>query len=88
MSDVELDCGIAKARIDSWLDDELELTCEGDRRVFSFRGERCVVSTRELERRLCGPIKLDRTGLAVDGQDKAVEEFMRLFTLRFMSAGG
>lgn len=88
MSDVELDCGIAKARIDSWLDDELALACEGDRRVFSFKGERCVVSTRELERRSYGPIKLDRTGLAVEGQDGAVEEFMRLFTLRFMSVGG
>ena len=88
MSDVELDCGIAKARIDEWLDDELELPCEGGRRIFRFEGESCAVSTHELEGRSYGPYTLDRTGLEVTGQDNAVEEFMRLFTLRFISAGG
>ena len=88
MSDMELDCGIAKARIDEWLDDELALPCGGGRRIFRFEGESCVVSTRELEGRSYGPYTLDRTGLEVTGQDNAVEEFMRLFTLRFISAGG
>lgn len=85
---MELDCGIAKARIDGWLDDELALPCEGGRRIFFFEGESCVVSTRTLAGRSYGPYVLDRTGLEVDGQVGAVEEFMRRFTLRFMSAGG
>ncbi len=81
---MELDCGIAKARIDAWLDDELCL--EG--RVFNCEGKTCTVATAALESRPLGAIKLERTSLHVEGEPQAVEEFMRLFTLRFMSAGG
>ena len=85
---MELDCGIAKARIDAWLDDELGLAREGERRSFRFRGEACAVATAALEGRSLGAIELERTSLKVEGDPQAVEEFMRLFTLRFMSAGG
>ena len=81
---MELDCGIAKARIDTWLDDELGL--EG--RVFHFDGQSCDVATTALESRPLGAIELERTSLQVEGDLQAIEEFMRLFTLRFMSAGG
>ena len=81
---MELDCGIAKARIDAWLDEELGL--EG--RAFHFEGESCAVETAALESRPLGAIELERTSLRVEGGSQAVEEFMRLFTLRFMSAGG
>ena len=85
---MELDCGIAKRRIDAWLDDELVLDCDGECRVFRFAGEACVVSTHALEGRPLGSIELERTNLCVEGDTQAVEEFMRLFTLRFVSAGG
>ena len=83
-SAVELDCGIAKSRIDAWLDRELGL--EG--RVFHFEGESCAVSTSLLESRPFGTIELERTCLKVEGDAGAIDEFMRLFTLRFASAGG
>ena len=81
---MELDCGIAKTRIDAWLDDELGL--KG--RVFRFEGEACTIATAALESRPLGAIKLERTSLQVEGDPRAIEEFMRLFTFRFMSAGG
>ena len=85
---MELDCGIAKARIDAWLDDELNLPCEGTRHVFRFEGTMCVVATATLEGRPLGAIELERTSLQIEGDPQAGEEFMRLFTLRFASAGG
>ena len=85
---MELDCGIAKARIDAWLDDELGLPCEDGRRVFHFEGESCAVMTTALESRPLGAIEIERTSLQVEGDPRAVEELMRLFTLRFVSAGG
>jgi len=85
---MELDCGIAKARIDAWLEDELRLAFEGDRWVFCFEEEMCHIATPPLESRPLGAIEIERTALQVEGDSRAVEEFMRLFTLRFVSAGG
>ena len=86
---MELDCGIRKERIDTWLDDELRLErgC-GDAWVFRFEKAECQVETAALESRPLGTIELERTKVVVDGDDAAVDEFMRLFTLRFVSAGG
>lgn len=85
---MRLDCGIARRRIDAWLSEELALRRDGLGWVF-FHGDcSCRISTDELERRPLGAVEIERTELRVEGDEPAREEFMRLFTLRFMSAGG
>lgn len=85
---MELDCGIRRGRIVGWLRDELALACEGGAWTFVHGGSTCRVSTEELGNRELGKVSLDRTALRVEGDQQAVDEFMRLFTLRFISAGG
>lgn len=85
---MELDCGIQRKRIVSWLRDELALPREGQAWLFEADGKACRITTDELESRRLGTVDLDRTLVVVEGDDEAEEAFMRLFTLRFMSAGG
>ena len=85
---MKLDCGIQKARIDAWLADELALAYADGRWLFHCNGATCSVATVELENRVLGAFSLERTELRAEGGPVAIEEFMRLFTLRFMSAGG
>ena len=85
---IDLDCGIAYKRIAHWLDDELALKREGGCWLFEFAGALCEVSLSPLEPRALGAVELERSHLVVEGASDAVDEFDRLFTLRFMSAGG
>lgn len=48
----------------------------------------CMVTLTPLENRSVGKVTLERTHLRVEGTQEAVDSFMRLFTLRFISAGG
>ena len=86
---MDLDCGIAYRRIAAWLDDELALP-RNDEGAWEFTCEEgfCTVTLTECEPRMAGPISLERTRLQADGDDAALERFNRLFTLRFVSAGG
>ena len=88
---ISLDCGIAYARIESWLETELPTTVatgEDGSWIFEASGETCRIRIEPLQPRTYGPIALERTLLTVDGAKPAVDEFQRLFTLRFCSAGG
>ncbi|MBQ9042433.1 MAG: hypothetical protein IJ111_06420 [Eggerthellaceae bacterium] len=85
---MELDCGIQRKRIVGWLRDELALSCEGQAWVFEADGKACHITADELESRRLGTVNLDRTLVTIEGDEAAAEAFMRLFTLRFMSAGG
>ena len=83
------DCGIACHRIADWLNDELRLPREGVDWVFSTDGASCRVSASPLESRsLGGGIQIERTLLSAQGDQSALDVFERLFTLRFVSAGG
>ena len=84
-----LDCGIATARIVSWLEDELDLTATAERSYeFHMDGGTCHVGVRGLPNRTAGRLALERTELTIDGDAATTAAFMRLFTLRFISAGG
>ena len=85
---LDLDCGIATSRITSWLDDELGLPCSDCCWTFSEHHRTCLVQVEPLESRTFGTISLERTRLIAHGDSEAVESFNRLFTLRFISAGG
>lgn len=85
---MELDCGIQYGRIATWLDAELCLPREGEDWVFACDGATCRVSASPLECRAIGGIELERTLLAACGEQGAIDAFRRLFTLRFVSAGG
>ena len=86
---LELDCGIAPARILSWLEDELGLTQdESGAYVFESKGLICTATVVPLGKSGRGHFALDRTQLTMSGSEPAVEAFNRLFTLRFLSAGG
>ena len=85
---MDLDCGIAYDRIASWLSDELSLPCEGARWTFAADGSSCTVTLDRLEPRRFTNLELERSHLVAKGDASAVDAFERLFTLRFMSAGG
>ena len=85
---MELDCGIATKRIIEWLDDELALERAGADWEFPFEGGRCHVTVSPLPNRALGNVSLERTLVTIDGDQRALDEFYRLFTLRFISAGG
>lgn len=85
---MELDCGIAYQRIASWLDDELSLPYENGTWTFAFNGKACQVKAAPLPSRTLGKFGLERTQVAIGGDPTALDEFYRLFTLRFISAGG
>lgn len=85
---MKLDCGIGKARIDNWLAGELALERIEGCWVFTCDGAVCRIATAPLAARSLGPVKLERTDLTVEGDEAAIEAFMHLFTLQFISAGG
>lgn len=100
---MQLDCGIRYARISAWLDDELGLVredCQPEELpvsgaggadwhwVFVSNGASCRVSAFPLESRVYGGIAIERTQLSAQGDQPAIDAFERLFTLRFISAGG
>ena len=85
---MELDCGIARKRITDWLNDELALAREGRTWLFAAGVGTCCITAEKLESRKLGAVDLERTSVRVEGDELAVEAFMHLFTLRFMSAGG
>lgn len=85
---MELDCGIARKRIVGWLNDELSLAREGRAWVFEADGKTCRITADELENRTLGVVSLERTLVVVEGDETTIDAFMRLFTLRFLSAGG
>ena len=93
---MDLDCGIPRARIVAWLDNELALPAvpsvpvEQGRWIFRAAdgGETCRIALEPLGERTLGGLSLERTRLRADGDEGAVAAFARLFTLRFASAGG
>lgn len=85
---IDLDCGIAYSRIEAWLRDELALTFDGGAWVFKQAGESCFIRISPLEPRSLGSVSLERCKLTASGGATAIDVFDRLFTLRFMSAGG
>ena len=85
---LDLDCGISHARIAAWLNDELALVQSDEGWVFSSESHTCLVKASPLESRVFGTIALERSRLMVSGEAEALAEFEKLFTLRFISAGG
>ncbi|MBO4365451.1 MAG: hypothetical protein J5804_04065 [Eggerthellaceae bacterium] len=86
---VKLDCGIAHARLEAWLVDELALSKDdASMWVFENGNASCIVALSHLEDRKLGSFSFERTQVLVDGESAAVAAFMKLFTLRFVSAGG
>lgn len=97
---IALDCGIAYARLEAWLSDELALPhCYDGLWVYEYRPgpqrtdsalkvATCYIELSRLENRELGNFALERTQLSIDGDVEAVTAFMKLFTLRFVSAGG
>ena len=85
---LDLDCGIAYSRIASWLDDDLALPRNDGRWVFTAGQGTCSISAKPLESRSFSRIELIRTNLVAEGDSDALEVFEKLFTLRFISAGG
>ena len=75
---IDLDCGISYARIATWLDDELGLPHERE----------CWVYTLEMQNRPLGAVRLERSHLTAHGDRDALASFEKMFTLRFISAGG
>lgn len=85
---LDLDCGISHARIAAWLDDELGLARSNEGWEFAIENHACFVKVSPLESRVFGTIALERSHLVVNGDAEALAEFEKLFTLRFISAGG
>ena len=85
---LDLDCGIALPRIAGWLADELALPRDGEAYAFHQGECTCTVTLSRLENRTIGLLDLERTRLVAQGDAPAVDAFEKLFTLRFMSAGG
>ena len=85
---IDLDCGIAMNRITRWLDDELALPAVGDSWVYRENQHACTIQVRPLANRRIATLSLERTHLLAQGDATAIESFRKLFTLRFISAGG
>ncbi len=85
---IDLDCGISYARIASWLDDELALPREQECWVYTLGDQTCTIALEPLEDRPLGAVHLERSHLTVHGDPDALASFEKLFTLRFISAGG
>ena len=85
---IDLDCGISYARIASWLDDELALPREQECWVYTLGDQTCTIALEPLEDRPLGAVRLERSHLTVHGDPDALASFEKLFTLRFISAGG
>ncbi len=85
---LDLDCGIAYARIAAWLDGELALPREDGCWLFRDDLQTCRITLETLESRTFRRVSIERTRLVAEGDAGALESFDRLFTLRFISAGG
>ena len=85
---IDLDCGISYARIASWLDDERALPREQECWVYTLGDQTCTIALEPLEDRPLGAVHLERSHLTVHGDPDALASFEKLFTLRFISAGG
>ena len=85
---LDLDCGIAYARIATWLDDELALPRPDDRWLYSCDDGTCSIALEPLEKRAFRNVSIERTRLVAEGDQGALDSFDKLFTLRFISAGG
>ena len=89
---LDFDCGIAYTRIASWLDDELRLPRHDGTWLYKPKPPNdqgsCIIRLEPLESRALGAIALERTRLTARGNAEALASFERLFTLRFISAGG
>ena len=85
---IDLDCGISYARIASWLDDELALPREQECWVYTLGDQTCTIALEPLEDRPLGAVRLERSHLTTHGERNALASFEKLFTLRFISAGG
>ena len=84
-----LDCGIAYDRIAHWLDDELAIPRNPEGCwTFDALSNSCSIQLTPLGSSTVGPLSFERTELVVEGDAACVAEFYRLFTLRFISAGG
>lgn len=89
-----LDCGVERNRLVSWLDEELALP-QGEDGSWTFSNSAagceaatCRITVKPLPKRRLGSVALPRTSVGIEGDEAACEEFLRLFTLRFVSAGG
>lgn len=85
---LDFDCGIAYERLFAWLDEELALARSDGNWTFEDGGSTCTVALEPLENRSFARLELERAHLVVRGHAEAVATFEKLFTLRFMSAGG
>ena len=85
---IDLDCGISYARIASWLDDELALPRERGCWIYTLGTKACAIALEPLEDRPLGAVRLERSYLTAHGDRDALASFEKLFTLRFISAGG
>ncbi|MBQ9004592.1 MAG: hypothetical protein IJ087_22370 [Eggerthellaceae bacterium] len=85
---MELDCGIPRARLVAWLDDELALDRTEDAWRFSCEAGPCTIALAPLAPRRLGTLEFERTSIVLSGDRDAIESFLHLFTLRFASAGG
>ena len=85
---IDFDCGIAMGRITTWLTDELSLPVEDGAWVYSAGQQTCLIEVHPLQSRTLGAVNLERTHFIAHGDAEAIAELRKLFTLRFMSAGG
>ena len=85
---IDLDCGISYARIASWLDDEMALPHVQDCWVYTLEMKTCTSAREPFEDRPLGAVRLERSHLTALGDRDALASFEKLFTLRFISAGG
>lgn len=85
---LDLDCGIPFSRISTWLDDELGTRCNDHTWTFADENGTCTVEIHALENREFKHVSLERTRLMAWGDEQTLETFYKLFTLRFISAGG
>ena len=85
---LDLDCGISYTRIASWLDDELSLPRENWWWTYALGTQTCRIALEQLENRTLGNVSLERTRMTARGDREALSAFEKLFTLRFISAGG
>ena len=85
---LDLDCGIAYSRIETWLRSELALSILDGSWLFEHGGAICRIRIAPLDPRSLGHVSIERCALHAEGDAAAVAEFEHLFTLRFMSAGG
>ena len=85
---MELDCGIPRRRLEAWLDDELVLERRAGAWVFPHESGTCNIALAPLPNRKLGVLDFERTFIEIAGDDRAIDAFIRQFTLRFASAGG